>query len=61
MLDGSQHLFVILNVKAEDAVEKPFFSFDYIKKNDGSEMHGVSTLDDLEYDPELLKEMEMDE
>ena len=49
MFDGSQHLFVISNVKAEEATEKPYFSFDFIKNNDGNK-DGYNSVDDLETD-----------
>ena len=46
---------------AELASEKPYFSFDYIKTNDGSNMHGAKSVDDLDFDLDLLEGSQMDE
>ena len=50
-----------MNVVAEEASEKPYFSFDYIKTNDGKNIYGVQSVDDLDFDPELLEGSQLDE
>ena len=58
VLDGSQQQFLIVEVKAENANQKPYFSLSYNKANDGSSQTSLSDFLASEADTEARQVIE---